>query len=498
MNSLSSTFRPSPSAFYHPSALRRPPSTILPPFAIRLPQSRSGIALISILWISVLLSFAVYAVMLAASMQAGITENHAAELVARQAALSGIDRASELLDQDLEAGGIDSLEEDWSGGGTEIYQDVRLGTLDAPVAYYSLIRLASTDVERQEPQFGIADEASRININVAPEDVLTKLPGMTTEVARSIQDWRDADDDVREEGGESEYYSTLTPSYQARNGPFETLHELLFVKGVTEELFYGEDTNLNGILDPNENDGDRSPPNDNSDGELNRGFFHWCTVWSYDLNVTLEGNERVDLNADSVETMRTEFAGVFDDNDLAVIVARRQRQPFASIGELLQLTNAEAVAAGGRRRGPPDPTLLLRPITREKLMKVADKMTIGDEKRIPGRINILTAPKEVLAGLPGMNDSRADAVINLRGGDAEFRSIAEILSLNEIPDETFVALAPWITVRSFQFRVDSVGRSADRPVFRRYWGVYDRAPETPRYVYLKEISSHGLPYEVNE
>ena len=139
----------------------------------------------------------------------------------------------------------------------------------------------------------------------------------------------------------------------------------------------------------------------------------------------------------------------------------------------------------------------MRPITRDKLMKVADKMTVTSEKRIPGRINILTAPKEVLAGLPGMNDSRADAVVNLRGGDTDFRSIAEILQLNEIPDETFVALAPWITVRSYQFRVDSVGRSADRPVFRRYWAVYDRAPETPRFVYLKEISSHGFPYEAS-
>ena len=68
--------------------------------------------------------------------------------------------------------------------------------------------------------------------------------------------------------------------YLARNGPFKTLRELLLVRGVTEALFYGEDTNLNGRLDYNERDGDESYPVDNGDYVLNKGWAAYLTCYS--------------------------------------------------------------------------------------------------------------------------------------------------------------------------------------------------------------------------
>ena len=38
------------------------------------------------------------------------------------------------------------------------------------------------------------------------------------------------------------------------------------VYGMNLDFLYGEDANLNGALDPNENDGMALPPNDNQDG----------------------------------------------------------------------------------------------------------------------------------------------------------------------------------------------------------------------------------------
>lgn len=453
---------------------------------------RSGIALVMVLWISLLLTFTVYALLLSADVQGSIVENHAAELAARQASLSGIDHATLLLDEDKDVDAIDGPKDSWTGA-TENLNEIEMGPTGEPTAYYSLIRLLPTGEEIDEPLYGIADEASRINLNVASEEVLMKLNGMTQEIVRAILDWRDADDQPLEMGAESEYYATLIPAYQPRNGPFETLHELLFVKGVTEELFYGEDLNLNGVLDPNEDDSERSVPSDNGDGVLDRGFFHWLTVWSYDLNVNKDGRERIDLNADSLTTLRTELQDVLSNDKINMIVEWRQRTPFASIGQLLQVRNQPT---GGRGRSAPVPDPLQ--ITRDELMRIADKVSVNSEKRIPGLINILTAPKEVLAALPGMDASRADVVVNLRDGDTTFRSIAEVLKSNQIPDETFISIAPLITIRSHQFRIDSVGRAPDRPIFRRTWAVYDRAPETPRIVYLKDISSHGFPYELPE
>ena len=55
----------------------------------------------------------------------------------------------------------------------------------------------------------------------------------------SIMDWRDQDDLHRSNGAEDDYYLSLTPSYTAKNGPFDSLEELLWVKGVSASLFYG-------------------------------------------------------------------------------------------------------------------------------------------------------------------------------------------------------------------------------------------------------------------
>src|SRR5207302_1022705 len=63
------------------------------------------------------------------------------------------------------------------------------------------------------------------------KQILMALPNMTDDVADSILDWLDPDDDPRPNGAESNYYSAL--GYSAKNGPMDSLDELLMVKGVT-------------------------------------------------------------------------------------------------------------------------------------------------------------------------------------------------------------------------------------------------------------------------
>jgi hypothetical protein len=83
---------------------------------------------------------------------------------------------------------------------------------------------------------------------------------MTEQIVDAILDWRDADSTQGANGAESAYYNGLTPPYNCKNQPFETLEELLYVRGITPEILFGEDFNLNGTLEPNENDGDESWP----------------------------------------------------------------------------------------------------------------------------------------------------------------------------------------------------------------------------------------------
>jgi hypothetical protein len=61
-----------------------------------------------------------------------------------------------------------------------------------------------------------------------------------SEVTNAILDWLDPDDEVRKPGGaEAKYYESLDPPRTPKNGPLDSPEELLLVKGVDPDLFYG-------------------------------------------------------------------------------------------------------------------------------------------------------------------------------------------------------------------------------------------------------------------
>ena len=60
-------------------------------------------------------------------------------------------------------------------------------------------------------------------------------------VVDSILDWRDHDSLSREHGAESDFYMKQRQPYRAKNSFFDSPEELLLVRGVTAELFYGEE-----------------------------------------------------------------------------------------------------------------------------------------------------------------------------------------------------------------------------------------------------------------
>ena len=67
---------------------------------------------------------------------------------------------------------------------------------------------------------------------------------MRDTVGDSLQDWRDADEEHRLNGAESEdTYLRLPVPYRSRNGPLEDIRELLQIHGVTPEIYYGHDQN---------------------------------------------------------------------------------------------------------------------------------------------------------------------------------------------------------------------------------------------------------------
>src|SRR5437773_2120756 len=160
--------------------------------------------------------------------------------------------------------------------------------------------------------FGLVDEASKLNLNTATMDMLQALPNMTAELAANIVAWRQSTNDESVGGAQSETYLRLQPSYLCKNAPFETVDELRLVYGLNLELLYGEDSNLNGLLDPNETDGETLPPLDNRDSRLDPGLLEYVTVYSR------EPTTRTNLN--NQQQLQALLASVFDSTRANQIV----------------------------------------------------------------------------------------------------------------------------------------------------------------------------------
>ena len=60
-----------------------------------------------------------------------------------------------------------------------------------------------------------------------------------SEIVDSIIDWRDCDDEAQLNGAESDYYLGLARPHRAKNGFFDSPEELLQIRGVTPDIFYG-------------------------------------------------------------------------------------------------------------------------------------------------------------------------------------------------------------------------------------------------------------------
>jgi len=305
---------------------------------------------------------------------------------------------------------------------------------------------------------------------------------MTEELVDALIDWRDSDDNPRPLGAESEYYESLDPGYHVKNEPFETLEELLLVKGFTREILYGEDWNLNGSLDQGEDDGDASEPPDNADGNLDRGLAVYLTVYSADLNVSGDGSQRINLGSVSEQELRSALGEMLSDGQIADLVSLLSGNgggQLTSIGQLLDIPSfaAEGYAA---------------------FKAIADLVTTSEEDLIPGLVNVLTAPMEVLAAVPGLDADKAQAVVAYRESvETDYSSIGWLLDVEGITVEDFKELAPFVTTRSYQFMVDTCGVTTGK-VFRRVRAILDRSSGDVNVLYTRDVTPLGPPFAMEE
>lgn len=157
------------------------------------------------------------------------------------------------------------------------------------------------------------------DINIA-RSLLLALPGMTEEIADNILDFVDEDDEPRDYGAESEYYLSLPSPYEPKNGPLDSVEELLLVKGVTPWLLFGADANRNGVIDASEQMMGQTA----GTGTASLGWAAYLTVHSLENNKRSDGTPRIDVNGDDLQTLYGELSEALGNDDWAsFIVAYR-------------------------------------------------------------------------------------------------------------------------------------------------------------------------------
>jgi len=113
----------------------------------------------------------------------------------------------------------------------------------------ALKRLPHKNVPLGAGQFSycITDEQARLNVNFttpARFDGLLQALGLEKSdrdvIVDSWQDWRDANEDHRLNGAESEdYYLKLPLPYRSKNANLDSITELLQIKGITPAIYSG-------------------------------------------------------------------------------------------------------------------------------------------------------------------------------------------------------------------------------------------------------------------
>lgn len=393
-------------------------------------------------------------------------------------------------------------------------------------------------------RFGMIDESSKLNINAlyaadstgqVLHDALMKLPNMTDDIAWSIVDWVDANDEPSTGGAESQYYVSLSPPYQCKNGPLDTIEELLLVKGVTPALLYGTDVNRNGKVDPGEDD----------TLGFTAGWSAYLTVYSRERNVDADGNKRVNINGDDLTTLNTDLTAAVGSELANFIIAYRlyggsssssggsqsptpapkggNTQTRQGTSAQLQQVVSQAISAGTKPRqrvssmfsllgasvtvqgqGNNQPSTSYKsPLTEDSaasdtLGKLLDKCTTSAEAELPAHVNVNTAPREVLMALPGMTDADADSIIAKRpsyaSGDApdtSYDTVAWLVSNGGIKASVMQSLERYVTARTQVYRVISVGYFDEVGPIARVEAVIDTNQGKPRIAYYRDLTDQG-------
>lgn len=340
-------------------------------------------------------------------------------------------------------------------------------------------------IKRDHPFWGLIDEAGKLNLNTATPDQLEWLPGMGLNQSLNdyIYDWRTTSTEPTNNGAKSETYSIQPIPYECKNTNYETAEELRLVYTMNMDLLYGEDANLNGMLDPNENDGDALPPHDNQDGQLNSGLLEYVTTWTHEGNVSSNGISRVVVT--NIEDVSQLFSNKFPSFMQYLEPFQEQTGPTGGGGR----GNINPI--GNTTANPPNSTLdfyIRSGMSQGDFEQVEPYLMNGNSN---GLVNVTDASATVLAAV--LDDTNVAAeIINYRQSTPPLTpTITWVASAIGSDDTVAQKIGPYLTPYTFQYTADIAAVGHNGRGYRRVKFVFDTSSGVPQIVYREDLTYLG-------
>jgi len=302
-------------------------------------------------------------------------------------------------------------------------------------------------------QLAAVSENAKLDVNMATVEMLESLTMVSTTLARAIVDAR----------------------------PFGSIGELGGVPGVTPALMYP-------------GAGEQDTEGSGEPGTLSEVL----TVFAFDPNIQLgegddgeehRGNRRVYLGPNWSDDAHQAVVDRWDESAAQFI------EGLFEEGERLNKTS-DVVALMRRFSASP-----------EGWVEALDAVTTVEGEHVRGLVDLNRAPAVVLAAIPGIDETGAHAIVDLRDrlGLDQRRSIAWPAIEGILTEDELQEASDWLTTRSTQWRVRVEGGvmpaggpvpavegeqlMLDRVV---YDCVIDVSSRRPRVAYLRDVSAFDI------
>lgn len=128
-----------------------------------------------------------------------------------------------------------------------------------------------------------------------------------------------------------------------------------------------------------------------------------------------------------------------------------------------------------------------------------DYLTTVSAPAIPGRINIMECPQEILRGIPGLADEVVDQILEARvdGSDSPTRQFETWLAVEGLLTmDEMRALLPLVTCGGDVFKAQIVGYIEGDAAFSRIEAIVSGAGEVPTILFFRRMDHLGRGFDI--